>query len=64
MGKSVTVSTTGLKKRGLQFIAKAGGIKGTDEMTVLELKEHISKLKGKAADTAASESTREKSLGN
>jgi len=63
MGKTI-VSTTGLKKRGLQFVAKKGGIKATSTMTVVELKAQIAKLKGPNAVSAASEANREKALGN
>ena len=63
MGKSL-VPVSGLKKKGLQFVARAGGIKNTESMTVDELKHHISLLKGKNAETASSEASREKTQGN
>lgn len=63
MSKSL-VSVTGLKKRGLQFVAKAGGIKNTDKMTVIQLKEAINSLKGKNAEIANSEASREKTFFN
>ncbi len=63
MGKSI-VSVTGLKKKGLQFVAKAGGVKDYQKMTVDELKYQISLLKGKNAQEANSEANREKTYGN
>lgn len=61
MGKSI-VSVTGLRKKGLQYVAKAGGIKSVDKMTVDELKYQIGLLKGKAAESANSEARREKTI--
>lgn len=65
MGNVVSlVSVTGLKKKGLQYVAKAGGIKNASDLTVNELKDQIKKLKGTAAKSANSEAQREKTQGN
>jgi len=48
----------------LQFVAKAGGVKDYQKMTVDELKYQISLLKGKNAQEANSEASREKTAGN